>query len=368
MKFIISCSLIKPEIELATNFSSARNSLSISSNVLFENSNDTLTIKATDGKLGFISSIPVQTIVPGSTTVFCDKLVAVLKNIPDVDLEFSGENGKLTIRPVDKNNNINVNIKTTDASKYPSLLLVPETDFFSLTQKEVSEMIDKTSFAVGEESSRIFLTGVFMEKRDDKLVMVATDGRRLAYIAKQFEQVIPEFKGAIIPTKFLFQLKNLLSDEGVFSMAVTEDEIFAQIGQRTIYSSLINGNYPNYDRVIPKSFQYECKMKKKDMEDAINLISVLVEAKSKRIFIDINTDGVMLSSENADFGDSKQIIPCSYNGPESKISFNYNLLSTPIKKLDSDFFKISFNNTASAMAIFPEPEKDYLFVLMPMQV
>ena len=368
MKFIIACSLIKPEIELATNFSSARNSLSISSNVLFENNNDTLTIKATDGKLGFISTVPVQTVVPGSTTVFCDKLVAVLKNIPDVDLEFSSENNKLTIRPVDASNNINVNIKTTDASKYPQLLPIPETDFFSLTQKEYSDMIDKTSFAVSDETTRIFLTGVFMEKKEDKLVLVATDGRRLAYCAKQFEQTITDFSGAIIPTRFLAQLKNLLSDEGVFSMAVTNDEIFAQVGSRVIYSSLISGNYPNYERVIPKTFEYECKMKREDMEKAINLISVLVETKSKRIFIDMNTDGVMLSSENADFGDSKQIISCEYNGPEAKISFNYNLLFTPIKKIDCEFFKISFNNTSSAMAIFPEPEKDYLFVLMPMQV
>ncbi len=368
MKFVIACSLIKPEIEYATNFSSMRNSLSISSNVLFESANDVLTIKATDGKMGFISTVPVQTIVPGSTTVFCDKLVAVLKNIPDVDLEFSCENNKLTIRPVDAINNINVNIKATDASKYPELLTAPDSVFFSLTQKEVADMIDKTAFAVSEETTRPFLTGVYTEKKDDKLVMVATDGRRLAFIEKQFEQEIPDFKGAIVPTKFLQQLKSILSDEGVFSIAITNDNIFAHVGKRIIYSTLISGNYPNYDRVIPKSFTYECKMKKDDMEKAITLISVLVEAKSKRIFIDLNKDGVMLSSENADFGDSKQIIPCEYEGPEAKISFNFNLLLTPIKKIDSEFFKISFNSTSAAMAIFPEPEKDYLFVLMPMQV
>ena len=364
MKFICSCDSIKQEIEYALNFSSQRNSLAITSNVLLENNNDMLTIKATDQKMGYISSIPVQTVVPGKTTVFCDKLLAILKTLPNTDIEFNEEDRKLTIKPID-GSHINVNLKTTDSSKYPDLVEVDDSLYFSLTQKDFNDMVDKTSFAVGEDSTRFFLTGVYIEKKEDKLAMVATDGRRLAFCHRAFEQEIPDFIPVIIPVRFLQLVKSISTNEGVFSLAITPANIFAKIGNRVIYSNLISGNYPNYARVIPKELKYDCKMKVDDMEKAISLI---VESKSKRIFVDLNPDGVMVSGENNDYGDSKQIIQCEYTGPEAKISFNYNLLLTPIKKIDCEYFKISYNTPSQAMVIFPEPEKDYLYVLMPMQV
>lgn len=367
MKFICQCQTIRQEIEYSLNFSIQKNSLSIASNVLLENSGDVLTIKATDGKMSFVSTIGVNTVIPGSTTVFCDKLVAVLKNMPDGNLEFSDDEGKLNIRPIDSDSNININLKTMDATKYPDIPLCPENIFFSLPQKDFAEMIDKTAFAVSEDTTRFFLTGVYMEKKNEKLVMVATDGRRLAHIARSFEQEIPSFPPVIIPVKFLQQFKSISSGEGVFSLAMDGDTIFAKVGDRTISSSLIGGNYPNYERVIPKELQYTCKMRVSDMEKAISLNSVLIESKSRRIFVDLNPEGVMVSGENTDFGDSKQIVECEYNGPSAKISFNCSLLLPTVKKIESDFLKISYNTPTAAMVFAPEPEKDYLFVLMPMQ-
>lgn len=367
MKFICQCQSLRQEIEYAMIFSTQKNSLSITSNVYLENTGDSLTIKATDGKMSFISTIAVNTIVPGSTTVFCEKLVAVMKNIPDGEIELSEEGGKLTIRPTEGESNININLKTMDPSKYPEIQSCNENLFFSLPQKDYAEMIDKTAFAVSEDNARFFLTGVYMEKKDEKLVLVATDGRRLAYISRSFEQEIPSFPSVIIPVKFLQSFKSISSLEGVFSIAIDGDTIFARIGERTISSSLISGNYPNYERVIPKNLSYVCKMKVSDMERAIALNSVLIESKSKRIFVDLNTEGVMVSGENTDFGDSKQIIPCEYDGPTAKISFNCSLLLPTVKKIESEFFKISYNTPTAAMIFAPEPEKDYLFVLMPMQ-
>ena len=119
MKFICQCQNLRQEIEYAMSFSTLKNSLSITSNVYLENNGDILTIKATDGKMSFISTIAVNTIVPGATTVFCEKLVAVMKNMPEGEIEISEEGGKLTIRPTEAETNININLKTMDASKYP---------------------------------------------------------------------------------------------------------------------------------------------------------------------------------------------------------------------------------------------------------
>ena len=369
MKFKCSGKNLRQEIEYANNFSSSKNSLSISSNVLLDASNDVLTIKAADNNIGYTSSIAVSVIVPGKTTVFCEKLQAVLKNIPDTDIDITEENGILNISPSDRStSDFTINIKTIDASKFPPLETVDDDYFFSITQRDFFDMIDKTTFAAAENDSRHFLTGVYMEKKDDDLVLVATDGKRLSYVCRHFEQVLPDFMPAIIPTKFLAQMKSIGTGEGLFSIGVREGFIFAEIGNRTIYSSLIQGPYPAYEKVIPKGLDNVCILKKADAEKAISLISILVESKSKRIYVDLSENLITFSSENTEFGESKQSLPASYTGPDVRMSFNCQLLLTPIKKIDSDFMKIMFNKPSSAMIFTSEPEKDYLFVLMPMQI
>ena len=368
VKFVCQSSALRAEIEIANSFASSKNSLLISSNVLLEASNDALTIKASDQKMGFSTIIPISVMIPGATTVYCEKLSQLLKNTPDTEIEVSEENGVLIIKPADGSNSFLINIKTIEASKFPELIDIDESLYFSLTQRDFFDMIDKTSFAVADEDSRHFLTGVYMEKKDDDLVLVATDGKRLSYVCRHFEQVLPDFMPAIIPTKFLAQMKSIGTGEGLFSIGVREGFIFAEIGNRTIYSSLIQGPYPAYEKVIPKGLDNVCILKKADAEKAISLISILVESKSKRIYVDLSENLITFSSENTEFGESKQSLPASYTGPDVRMSFNCQLLLTPIKKIDSDFMKIMFNKPSSAMIFTSEPEKDYLFVLMPMQI
>ena len=338
MKFVCQSSSLLREIELANNFSSSKNSLSISSNVLLEISNDTLKIKATDQKLGFSSSISAMTVVPGSTTVFCEKLSQLLKNIPDTEIEIDDSNGNLTIKPADDSDSFHAIIKTIEASKYPKLQELDDSCFFSLTQRDFFDMIDKTSFAVSsEDDTRHFLTGVYMEKKDDDLVMVATDGKRMSYVCRHFEQSIPDFPSAIIPVKFLNLIKAIGTGEGLLSIGVKEGYIFGRIGDRIIYSTLIGGNYPSYE-------------------------------KSKRLFADLGENKMRLSAENNEFGESQQTINASYNGDNVRMSFNSQLISIPIKKIDSEYISIKFLRPSSAMIFTSEPEKDYLFVIMPMQL
>ena len=109
-------------------------------------------------------------------------------------------------------------------------------------------------------------------------------------------------------------------------------------------------------------------IRKEYMEKAISLISILVESKSKRIFVDLTDNKVILSSENTEFGEGEQSVPASYSGADVRMSFNSQLLVAPIKKIDSEYIKILFSKPSSAMIFTSEPEKDYLFVLMPMQI
>ena len=366
MKFICPKDTILKEVEYASNFTSQRNSLTISSNILLENYQNVLTIKGTDNKMGFLTSFPVFTDVPGATTVTCDKFLQVLKSLPSMDIEFSEEDGKLKITPLKESKSINFNIRTIPAEHFPQLLTYDESQFFSLSQRDFFDMIDKTSFAVGTDESKFFLTGVYFEKKNDDVVMVATDSKRLSCIKKRFEQDIPDFKSCIIPVKFLQILTNIGIGEGLFSLMITDTHIFAQINGHLIYSSLITGTYPAYERVIPNEFKYECKIKVSEMIEALNRVSIFVENKSKKVYLELKEDGIMVSGETSDVGDAKEIVPCEYSGDDVNITFNNAFLVTSLKKIDSDYFRISFNSSKTAMALFPEPEKDFIFIIMPM--
>ncbi len=366
MKFICPCEDLRREILYASNFTTKRNALSITSNVLLINKNNTLTIKATDSKNGFTSSIAVNTVIPGSTTVLCEKFADILKNIKDdVELEITEEGDNLSIRN-SKESKFIVNMRTLEADKFPELEEAPEDDYFTLGQSLFFDMVEKTSYAVGHDESRFFLTGVYLEYKNDKLVMVATDGKKLNCVRREFDRQIEEFVPSIVPVNFLSNLKMIGSGDGVLSLTFKNGYAFAEIEGRYIYSLLISGNYPNYERVIPKSFEYKAVINREEMLNAINLIAVTIELKSKKIIFEINKDGIMISGEDSD-GNSKNVVKCDYDGPVIRLSFNYNFLLDAIKRIEGDEFIISFNNSSTAIGLTSNPESDYIFIIMPMQ-
>lgn len=367
MKFTCQRDTILKEIEYANNFTSQRNSLSVLSNVLLENYQNKLTITGSDSKLSFKSTIPVITEVPGSTTVTCDKFLSILKSLPSADIDFNEENEKLNISPKgDKK--IKFNIRTIEAEAFGEVSFAKDVEFFSLSQRDFFDMIEKTSFAVGVKEAKFAVTGVFIEKKEDYLVMVATDGKRLSLSRKMFEQEIPDFPPAIIPPKFLQMLQMIGEGEGVLLLSINENTICANVNGRIISSNLIIAKYPNYEKVIPPEFAYECKVKTADMLEALNRVSLFVEQNSKKIFLDIESNGIMVTGENMEMGDATEIVPCEYSGEPTKISFNYNFLQSPLKRIDSENFKICFNNNTAALEVIPEPERDYVFIIMPMHV
>ncbi len=366
MKFICQRDTILKEIEYANSFTSQRNALSITSNVLLENYQNSLTIKATDGsKMGFTTSFPVITAVPGAITVTSDKLLSILKTLPSMDLVFEDTDDKLNIS-LSQESKVSFNLRTLDADKFPSLLQCTS-EYFPLSQRDFFDMIQKTSFSVSTDESKFFLTGVYMEKNDvGQLVMVSTDGKRLSCSRKVFEQEIPDFKPCILPPRFLQHLVSIGSGEGLFSLAVCGTEVFAEISGHTIYSTLITGNYPAYQRVIPPSFKYECRIPVQPLQEALAQVALCVDSNSRKVFLDLAPGGILLSSENSEVGDAKIMVPCEYDGPETTISFNYSFLQTPLKIMESEVMRICFNSANTAIAVLPDPERDYIFIIMPM--
>ena len=366
MKFTCERDNLIKEVSIAQEIITTRNVLSILSNVLLHISNNVLTIKATDLKVGFETNIPVESSHDGATTVFCDKLLGILRSLPEGEVEFDlDENTMLTIRPVFKK--IDFQLKCISSEKYPEIVAMEDNQFFEFSQAELINMIGSTIFSVSDDESRYFMNGVYLEKNGDQLIMVASDGKRLSYISKPVSSEVEDIKGIIIPPKILNMLRKLLPGEGNVSLCFTDKNFFAKYGNHMLSSVLIDGQFPNYRRVIPEKQEYQLIVEKDLFETAIKRVSLLVEQKSRRIFLILQEDNLVVTSEESEIGMAREEVPCQYHGPEETIALNYRFLTEPLREMAEDSVSIEFTDTTKAATMTASPKKDYMHIVMPMQ-
>ncbi|MBU8913002.1 MAG: DNA polymerase III subunit beta [Spirochaetales bacterium] len=366
MKFTCERDVILKEISIAQEIISSRNALSILSNVLLHAENNELTIRATDLRVGFETTIPMDVAVDGSTTVYCDKFLGILRSLPSGDVEFEQEDSdRFIIRPLFKK--IDFRLKSIASDKFPELQIAPAESFFQFPQADLIDMIGQTIFAVSDDETRYFMNGVYLENIEGQLALVATDGRRLSYIARSVDSQIPDFVGVIVPPKILTLIRKLASGEGTVQLAVAEKNIFVHFDSQRISSALIEGQFPNYQRVIPKEQEYSLLVKRDELREALKRVSLLVE-KSQRVYLTVTEGAVTLRSDESEIGQATEEISCDYQGPETTLAMNYTYLADPLRVVESEDIKIHFTESNKAITINPEPETDYFHVVMPMQL
>jgi len=367
MKFTCDKNSLLREIAFAQEIIASKNALSIMSNVYLEVTDSKLVIRATDVKVSLETSIPISDVVPGAMTVFCDKLTGILASLPEGDITVEQDGSRAVLRPASKK--ARFQLKTLSGEKYPELPRAEEKSYFDIASKEFRRMVAQTLFAVSTDETRYFMNGVFMEKAPDgELIMVSTDGRRLAYIKNPMVTGVPNFRPIIIPTKVLGILNKRLSEEGMLSIAITDKNIFFRFNAYQISSALIDGQFPNYQKVIPQNLKQKFSVKKEDLMEALKRVSIFVEQKSNRTFFSLAMGTLTLSSEETELGAAREEIPCEYDGEDTMIALNYRYIEEPLRVMESDTVTVEFSEPSRAIIVRPEPASDYFHVVMPMQI
>lgn len=366
MKFTCEKSALQKEIAFAQEIISSKSSISVLSNVLFIAKDGALFIKATDIKVNFETVLPVDVAKEGTVTVYCDKFLTILSAIPEGDIEIEQDDNKVIIRPVFKK--IKFQLKTIASEKFPELPAIDDASYFSLPARTLKEMIINTVFAVSDDETRYFMNGVHFEKNGSTIIMVATDGRRLAYIKKELEADVPDFKAIIIPPKILSVICKHAGDENPISLAISEKNIFLKFGNYSISSVLIEGQFPNYQRVIPEKQTNTLTVKRSELLDSLKRISILVEQKSRRSFLNLKSKEMTVSTEEGEIGAAREELDCAYEGPEMTMALNYRYLEDPLKVMDCEDVELSFTEATKAMTLNAVPKKDYFHIVMPMQI
>jgi DNA polymerase-3 subunit beta len=365
MKFVCDRSVLLKEISIANEIIASKNAISILSNIYIEAQDDSLVIKATDMKVNFETKVPVDVKENGAVTVYGDKFFGILNSIPDGEVEFDQSESKVTIKAAVKK--ARWQLKSIASDKFPEFTAAGQ-DFFEIPIKDFKEMVQETVFAVSDDETRYFMNGVFFDKVEDTFIMVATDGRRLAYITKDAGAGVKDFTGVIIPPKVLNTVMKRAGDEGMISLSVTDKIIFVQFGSYKLSSVLIEGQFPNYKRVIPESQQFSFTVNRLEMLDALKRVSLLVEQKSHRVYLGVASGTVSVYCEENEIGNAREEIPCKYEGEEVSIALNYRYIEEPFKVMDSEEISIHFTEPNKAITIKPVPETDFFHIVMPMQL
>jgi DNA polymerase III subunit beta len=367
MKFICDRNALLSELTVAQEIVSSRNALSILSNVHLKASEGTLTIRATDLKIHYETSLPINTIEEGETTLLCERLNAILKSIPegDIMLERVSEERYL-LHPADSTR-IRFELRAIPSGKYPEFPVFVDNVSFQMKSSTFSRMTAHTSFAVSDDESRHFMNGVFIECQDTNMVFVATDGRRLS-IEREFENnQIPEFSGIIVPPKILNLTRKIAGEQGSIDIQISEKMFRVTIGGTSITSSLVDGQFPNYERVIPQTQAHSFTVSTVDLSDALRRVALLID-KSRRVYVDIRPNQLSLSSDEGDMGQAQEQIDCDYQGDELRIALNLRYLTDPLRVIEDERVRFDFTDPTRAVTIRPVSTETEMHIVMPMQL
>jgi len=365
MKFTCNKEIILKEISIAQEIISSKNAILILSNIYLETANNSLIIKAKDMKVNFQTVIPVTVIEEGSTTVYGDKFFGIINSFPYDEIEFSLKENIAVIKPVTVKKP-EYKLKSMASDRFPELPVSSE-PFFEIPIKDFKEMIQQSVFAVSDDETRYFMNGVFMEKIDDKINMVATDGRRMAFVGKSANKNISDFSGVIIPPKILSTVVKRSGDEGLINISISDKMIFINFASYQFSSVLIEGNFPNYKKVIPEKQEFWLSVRRDEMLNALRRVSLMVEKKSHRIYLGVSSGRMAVYSEESEIGIVEDEIPCKYDGEDITIALNYRYLEEPFKIMTEEEIKICFTSATKAITIEPVPEKEFFHIIMPMQ-
>jgi len=232
-------------------------------------------------------------------------------------------------------------------------------------------MVSKTHFAITGEDTRYFLNGAKFVLKPDSLTLVATDGHRLALVEAKHECGVTEETGVILPKKTLLELGKLLGEgEGDIQFEAGENHLFFEVDDRILISRMIDGQFPAYDRVIPKGNDKTIEFDRERLTSAVKRVALLSNERSRAVKIDVNKGKVDVTSSSSEFGEASEQLTVDYSGPQLTISFNAQYVLDFLNVVETDVVSLSLKDEVSQAVMKPIGAEgyDYTYVIMPMRI
>jgi DNA polymerase-3 subunit beta len=348
-----------------------KTTIPILSNYLFEAAADKLSLTATDLDLSLRTSCNAKVKKEGSCTIPARKLYDYVKLLPDADITIKLlENHWVSIRC----GRSNTKMVGMAKSNFPTLPVFPTAGVVKIPAQVLRSMIAKTGFAIANEESRYTLNGALMVLKPESIVMVATDGHRLAHIERageKFDGVSGELK-TLIPKKAMDELKSLVDSTEVETIEFAKDEstLFFRIGPRLLTSRQLTGQFPNFEAVLPKDNTKAATLSGEDFSSAIQRVAQFSDERSRAVRLKLEKGELKLSASSTESGESEDSIETPYNGDGLTIGFNAQYILDFLKAVGAGDVSLELKDPQSAGQLRPLGSEDYKYryIVMPMRI
>lgn len=351
-----------------------RNSMPILANVLLQaegkGEKGSLELAATDLEVGIRGTHSANVEKPGGLTVSARKLYDIVRELPDETVHMAAmSNSYLELRC----ERARFTLAGTAPEEYPSLPDFAPGRLVTLQAAVLSTMIERTMYAASLDETRYNLNGVYFEVLSDeaKIRMVATDGHRLAVVDRVVgDQVAGLSSGLIIPRKGLAELKRLVDEEDADEIEIgfEGNSGLARKGDVTLLMRLIEGEFPNYNQVIPKTTEHKITLSSETLLRALRRVVLLSAERSRAVKCEIESGCLTLSSSNPDLGEAQEELDVDYDGDAISIGFNAKYLIDAIGSLGSKELQLGLSDGSSPVEIRPTDDAESLAVVMPMRL
>ena len=336
------------------------------SNILLKADNDKISLTATDLEIELVTTLGMVADEVGDTTLPARKLLDICKALPEEsNISITVDSNKALI----KSGRSRFSLSTLPAEDFPALDSINAIAEFNLPQKTLKELIDKTSFAMAMQDVRYYLNGLLLEVSSGLLRAVATDGHRLAYCEKQAECDVTEIKQVIVPRKGVQELVRLLDDsEQPLKLILGSNHIRIEVGDIRFTSKLIDGRFPDYNRVIPDDGKNTIIANRDNLRQALVRASILSNEKYRGIRLMVDSDVLQLQAQNPDQEEADVEVEVDYKGDTLEIGFNVNYMLDVLNVTDADFVQATLRDSNSSCLMTYPDHPDCKYVIMPMRL
>jgi DNA polymerase-3 subunit beta len=374
MELVVRKTDLLRELQLFQGIVERKNTIPILANVLIEADGNEVKLLATDLEVGLRSRCTASVAKGGSLTLPAKKLFEIIKALPETDVRIEEDKNGVRVAA----DRFDSRMQTLPREDFPTLPEASGTYSATLPRDLLKQMIAKTQFAITGEDTRYFLNGALFILRSDSMSLVSTDGHRLALINAAREKPSGS-KGAgaeeevrrILPRKTLLELGRLLAEgEGDIRYEAGENHLFFEIGGRLLISRMIDGQFPAFERVIPKSNDKRIEFDRDRLTSAVKRVALLSNERSRAVKFQIDGGKVEIASSSPEFGEAKEVLTVDYTGTPVTICFNAQYVLDFLAVAETDSVSLEFKDEMSQAVMKPLNAEgyDYTYVIMPMRV
>ncbi len=371
MEFTVSKSDLVRELNLSQGVVEKKTTIPILSNVLLETNGDRIQLTATDLELGVRCSFPARVTRQGAGTIPARRLLDYVRLLPDSDIQVKLADNQWASLVCGRSR---TKIAGMSRESFPELPQMPEM-LAEIPIGALCSMISKTIFAISAEESRFTLNGALLIFKDAGMVMVATDGHRLSMV--ESITAIPSIGSAykaLLPKKAMTEILKLSQDsspEALLKFSGDDNHLFFQLGDRLLISRKLTGNFPDFERVLPKDQPNSVKLQRDELRAAIERVSQFSDERSRAIRFQVLPGEVKIYSSLSETGESEESLPAEYSGPEVEIGFNAQYLLDFLRAVPEESVAFHFRDPQSAGEMRPSggaENYNYRYVIMPMRI